>query len=72
MDIQQCFFFLEESLLDQGCVSSPAVPQKGRRTAECLEVGLAREAPRLPSEIACPKASFSWLLNFFGKQMVFI
>ena len=34
------FFFLEESSLDRGCVSSLAVPWKGGRTAECLMVGL--------------------------------
>lgn len=34
------FFFLEESLLDRGCVSSLAVPWKGGRTTECLRVGL--------------------------------
>ena len=34
------FFFLEESLLDRGCVSSLAVPWKGGRTVECLGVDL--------------------------------
>lgn len=34
------FFFLEESLLDRGCVSSLAVPWKGGRTIECLGVDL--------------------------------